>query len=256
MDIRDRMEKERNGLTKKQRMTADYMRTHPDEMAYLTLKEVSRRVGVTEITVLHTCEALGYAGYNEVKNEFRKVLLTSENEKPVDDKERALFEIGNEEMKAAADYWNHIEIRQFLEAADLILKSQEIFLCGQGFSYDLADIVKNRLMDCNLFSVTVNTELNDEVNAALGIMTEESLVVSVSFPEYYEGTDLITKEARAKQARVLAVTDNENAKIVKEADIALTGPMVMVNLLMSAIRLQQGKSTSEVRQSGREKIKK
>ncbi len=254
MDIRDRIETEKAALTKKQRLTADYMQTHPDEMAYLTLKEVSRRVGVTEITVLHTCEALGYTGYNEVKNEFRKALLTTDNDKPADDKERMLFEIGTEEMKAATDYWNHVEISQFLRAADLILDSQQIFLCGQGMSYDLADIIKTRLMECDLFSVTVNTELTDEVNAALSIITKESLVVSVSYPEYYEMTDQITASARKKQARILAVTDDNDAKIVQYADLALTGPMLMVNLLASAIRLEQGKSAA--RRANRKKEEK
>ena len=61
-DILTIIRKKKNGLTKKQRIVAEYMLEHQDEMSYITLRDLSRKIGVTEITILNTCQALGFDG--------------------------------------------------------------------------------------------------------------------------------------------------------------------------------------------------
>ena len=48
------------------------MLQNPDKMCFTTLKELSRDVGVSEMTILNLCIVLGYSNYNEIKYEFRK----------------------------------------------------------------------------------------------------------------------------------------------------------------------------------------
>ena len=75
MDIIENIKKRSTELTRKQYMVAKYMIDHPDEMAYITLKELSRDIGVTEITILNTCASLGYEGFTQIKYEFRKDII-------------------------------------------------------------------------------------------------------------------------------------------------------------------------------------
>ena len=49
MDIIENIKKRSTELTRKQYMVAKYMIDHPDEMAYITLKELSQNIGVTEM---------------------------------------------------------------------------------------------------------------------------------------------------------------------------------------------------------------
>ena len=51
MVIIENIKKRSTELTRKQYMVAMYMIDHPDEMAYITLKELSQNIGVTEITI-------------------------------------------------------------------------------------------------------------------------------------------------------------------------------------------------------------
>lgn len=272
MNIMDNIRTQSEHLTKKQRKVADYMLEHPDEMGYITLKELSQKLGVTEITILNTCTSLGYEGYNMVKYEFRKVMIMKkidvledkENylEKvpryEQDNREKVFYEIGDEEIKSITDYWNHVKSEQYFEAAQQFLKSKQIFLCGRGISFCVAEFLKNRLSSCDMLGILVNTELNDEVYSMLNVVTEDSLVVAISFPDYYFVTDKVAEYSRQKNAKIVAITDRVDANVAQYADVTLaapamtriflntlTGPMLMLNLLTSAIKLQQGKTDLE-----------
>ena len=141
MDIIESIKKRSTELTRKQYMVAKYMIDHPDEMAYITLKELSRDIGVTEITILNTCASLGYESFTQIKYEFRKDIIQKQKTDVLDDssvytekvpkyehdnREKVLAEIGDEEVKAITDYWKNIDLKKYFEAADLILNRRNI----------------------------------------------------------------------------------------------------------------------------------
>ncbi|MCI9025656.1 MAG: MurR/RpiR family transcriptional regulator, partial [Dorea sp.] len=72
MDIIMRIEEHYPSMTKKQRQISDYIKENIDTMTFITLRELSKELGVTEITILNTCKALGYKSFNEMKYEVRK----------------------------------------------------------------------------------------------------------------------------------------------------------------------------------------
>ena len=270
MDIIENIKKRSTELTRKQYMVAKYMIDHPDEMAYITLKELSRDIGVTEITILNTCASLGYEGFTQIKYEFRKDIIQKQKTDVLDEssvytekvpkyehdnREKVLAEIGDEEVKAITDYWKNIDLKKYFEAADLILNSKQIFICGRGISWTMAEYMKNRLSSCEVLGITANTELNDDVYGMLTSLTEESLLIPISFPDYYFMTTKVTERARMQNAKILAITDRLETAVAQCADLTLTAPtmtrvflntltspMLMLNLLTSAIKLKQGKT--------------
>lgn len=273
MNIMDNIRTQSDHLTKKQRKVADYMLEHPDEMGYITLKELSQKLEVTEITILNTCISLGYEGYSMVKYEFRKTMIMNRKVDVLEDKdnypekvpkyeqdnrEKVFYEIGDEEIKSITNYWNHIDSELYFEAAQLFLKSKQIFLCGRGVSFSVAEFLKNRLTSCDILGILINTELNDDVYSMLNGITEDSMIVAISFPDYYFVTDKVAEYARQKNAKILAITDRADANVAQYADViltvptitriflnTLTGPMLLLNLLTLAIKLQQGKTNLE-----------
>lgn len=270
MDIIKTIKQRSTELTRKQYMVAKYMVDHPDEMAYVTLKEMSQDIGVTEITILNTCASLGFEGFTQIKYEFRKAMIQKVKTDVLDDssvysekvpayeqnnREKVLAEIGDEEVKAITEYWTNIDLKKYFEAADLILSSKQIFICGRGISWTMAEYMKNRLSSCEILGITVNTELNDDVYGMLNALTEESLIIPISFPDYYFMTTKVTERARLQNAKILAITDRPDTAVAQCADITLTAPtmtrvflntltapMLMLNLLSSAIKLKQGKT--------------
>lgn len=78
MEILTVLKEKYPSMTKKQKQIADYMMAHPEQMTFITLKELSKAVDATEVTILKACSDFGYENFNEVKYEFRKYVSMQE----------------------------------------------------------------------------------------------------------------------------------------------------------------------------------
>lgn len=272
-DILTIIRKKKNGLTKKQRIVAEYMLEHQDEMSYITLRDLSRKIGVTEITILNTCQALGFEGINAVKYEFRKAQILEEKTDVIDeistynigvvpgyelsDKEQFLKEVGTEEIGMLKDYWASVDLHRIFEAAELCTGYDQVFICGRGFSYTVAELLQNYLSYGDIYASVVNTELNDNTYGMLPVLKPDTLVIVISFPDYYYMTTKVAEFAKKAGAKLLAVTDREDTEVARLADLVLAAPtrsrifmntlsavMMMLNLFASALTSIQPEKSS------------
>lgn len=253
-------------LTRKQREVADYMLEDLERMSYITLKEMSKETGVTEMTILKTCSLLGFPSFSTLKYEFRKYaaqqrefLRHEENEYPMQpapdyelgDPRRLLREICEEEQQLTARFFRQLDLNQIFEAAELLLKAERIVLCGRGVSYNICDYLSMHLATLGRGAVTINSELDDSIHAALPLLTERSLLVAVSYPDYYRVTTKVAEYARRKGAQVLGLTDTEKSPILPFCTMSLFAPtqtrmflntigtpVVLVNLLTTALHIR------------------
>lgn len=276
-DIIMQIEKHYLSMTKKQRQVADYIKENIDTMSFITLKEMSKEIGITEITILNACKVLGYNSFNEVKYEVRKyinvnrrMVLYSQNdffntalpEYELNDKERLLTEICMEERGLMDEYARNFDSRQIMEAARLFLESSKVILCGRGMSHILCQWLASDLGGVQIPSMITNPELNESIYATLPAIDTGTLFVAVSFPDYYFMTEQIARYAKKKGAKVLSITDSPEAGVAKYADMLLTvrsttrmfmntasAPMALINLLASAVKIESG---NEVESIGRE----
>lgn len=272
-DILTIIRKKKNGLTKKQRIVAEYMLEHQDEMSYITLRDLSRKIGVTEITILNTCQALGFEGINAVKYEFRKAQILEEKIDVIDeistynigvvpgyelsDKEQFLKEVGTEEIGMLKDYWASVDLHRIFEAAELCTGYDRVLICGRGFSYTVAELLQNYLSYGDIYASVVNTELNDNTYGMLPVLKPDTLVIVISFPDYYYMTTKVAEFAKKAGAKLLAVTDREDTEVARLADLVLAAPtrsrifmntlsavMMMLNLFASALTSIQPEKSS------------
>lgn len=265
-DILTRIEEYYPSMTKKQKQIADYIRENIDTMAFITLRDMSRELKVTEITILNTCKVIGYSSFNEVKYEVRKYIninrrigLYQQNdyfntdvpEYELNDKERLLVDICMEERGLFDEFTRNFNSRHFMEIAKLFFAYPKIVLCGRGMSYIICQWLASDLAGAQVPSMIVNTELNESVYSALPALDLNTLLVAVTFPDYYFMTEQIARYARKKGAKVLGITDNPEADIAQYADELLTvrsttrmflntasAPMALINLLVSAIKIE------------------
>ncbi len=253
-------------MTRKQRQIADYMKDNIDTMAFITLKEMSKELGVTEITILNACKVLGYNSFNEVKYEIRKYInmnrrigLYRQNdyfntdvpEYELSDKEQLLTEICGEERELMEEFARNFDSRRFMRVAKLFFKYQKIVLCGRGMSFIICQWLASDLAGAQIPSMLVNSELNESVYSALPVFDKNTLIVAVTFPDYYFMTEQIARYGKKKGAKVLGITDTPEAEIARYADELLTVrsttrmflntasvPMAVINLLVSAIKIE------------------
>lgn len=265
MDIIKKIETAYSEMTRKQKKIADFMLQNTDTLTFITLKELSKQTGVTEITILNMCKQLGYNSFNEVKYEFRKLLGTSEKQQfyegneyyqidipeyELSDEEKFLQEIRQEEYQLVAETFHSIDIKYFLKVAEIIVEAQKVVICGRGISYLLTEYLATGLAGGEIASMKVNTELNEDVFSILPTVDKHTVVVAFSFPDYYFATNKFAGYAKDLGAKVIVVTDSKEAEICAYADElilvksntrlalnTLSSPTAVVNLLISAVRI-------------------
>lgn len=265
MDIIKKIENAYSDMTRKQRVIADFMLKNTDVLMYVTLKELSQKIGVTEVTILNMCKQLGYNSFNEVKYEFRKLLGNSERrqfyegdeyyqiaipEYELSDEEKMLREIRQEELQLVVDTFKNIHIEKLMKVADMIVRIPKVVICGRGISYLLTEYLATGLSSGEIASMKVNTELNESVFSTLPAIDRNTIVIAFSFPDYYFATDKFVDYAKQLGATVVAVTDSEEAPIHQYADElilvksntrlalnTLSTPAAAVSLLISAVRI-------------------
>jgi len=226
-------------LTRKQRDVADYMLADPERMNYSTLKEISRGTGVTEMTILKTCSLLGFSSFSDLKYEFRKyttqqleLLRHRENEYALplapdyemQDPQRLFQEICSEEAQLTELFFQELDPKKLWDVAGLFLAADKVILCGRGVSSNICDFFAMRLSMMGQGVITINTELDDSIHETLPLITKRSLVVAVSFPDYYRVTGKVAEYAQRKGARVLGITDSEKSPILPFCDMFLLAP--------------------------------
>ena len=249
-------------LTKKQKLIADYMQDNADTMTFVTLRDLSRELNVSELTILNMCKGLGYKSFNEVKYEFRKCIGESRKELyqsggyyttdlpdyELSRKEQLLADIAREEMGLMEDLLRRFDSKELLEAADMFFSHSRVVLCGRGISLMICETLRSALAVSGMSCLVVNTELNEQIYSALPAIDKKTLVVVVSFPDYYYMTEKMAAFAKKRHAAVLCITDTREAEITQFADMVLTAgsttrlalntlsaPMALANLLYSAI---------------------
>lgn len=270
MNIVDAIREKYPFLTRKQREIVDYILEDPDRMSYVTLKEMSRDVHVTEATILKTCGVLGYPSFTSLKYEFRKYsarqmeLFRHEENKysafpppsgELDDPERLLTEVCREESNLLKSFFHELDLSALFAAADWAVGADRVILCGRGVSKQVCDFLAMRLAVVGLGSVEIDSELDDSIHAALPLMGPGSLLIAVSFPDYYRMTTKVAEYASRKGCRVLGVTDSAKSPIAPFCGRVLLTPtktrmflntisaaMALGNLLSTAITIRLGGS--------------
>ena len=263
MDMITNIRNKYSGLTRKQKLIADYMLENIEKMSFLTLKELSEELDITEVTILNACSALGFSSFNEVKYESRKYISLMEKvnlhrekeylstyvpEYELVNQKELLKNIVQEELAQMESFVESLDIDLMFSSAELFISNPKIVLCGRGISKLLAEFLAIRLAGTDIASTVMDTELNDSIHAALPMFDEMTLVVAISFPDYYFMTDKIAEHAAKEGCKVLAITDSPNAPIVKFANQTLlvpsstrlflntvSIPMALVNVLTSAL---------------------
>ena len=274
MDIIETIQSRYVGLTKKQKQIADYMVNHIDKMSFITLKEMSAATAITETTILNACSAMGFSSFNEVKYEFRKYVsmqeqfeIHKENEYTstaipkyeLEEREALLDAIRKEEKECVNHALAQLDLQKVIEAARIIMQGKRIVFCGRGFSVLMCKALQIWISTSGLPGIVMDTELNDEIHALLPLITEETVVVAFSFPDYYFMTTKIVEFSKKSGAKVIGITNVEESPIAEFSDVLLlapsstrlfmnnlSSPMAVLNLLASAVEIEVSASDRQM----------
>lgn len=267
-------------LTHKQKEVLDILLSNPEGVCYISLSELSRHAGVSEVTILRMCKRLGFHNFVELKEAFRahtKRLVRNFMETsyfsldlPVSelkDKDAVMQQVLDGARAQSAEFYDSLSIQKILKTSRQILQAKTVLICGQGVSAVVAEYFYRRLSPLIPNAILMRPEDLDSVQASLAKLCPGDHIIAISFPRYYAAMQNIVRFAQYRGASVTAITDSLNAPVVTSESInylcntatrvfynSYSLPIELVNIISSGVVLEMGEDYDKLVLSAHEVI--
>ncbi len=248
-------------LSKGQKKLAEFIEKNYDKAAFLTAAKMGEEVGVSESTVVRFAMALGYDGYPEFQKALGELVRTKLNS--IQRMEVTYGRISQSEILASvlqADIekikltMESIDHEAFELAVDTILNAKKIYVIGIRSCAPLANFLSyylNLVCD-NVISVSTNSSA--EIFEQLIRISEEDVIVGISFPRYSMRTLKALEFASNRKAKVITLTDSihspmnlySSCNLIARSDMAsivdsLVAPLSVINALVVSLCMKKQK---------------
>ncbi|MCX8132150.1 MAG: MurR/RpiR family transcriptional regulator [Clostridia bacterium] len=246
-------------LSKGQKLIANYIINHYDKAAFMTAARLGEVVGVSESTVVRFAIELGYDGYpklQRVLQELIKSKLTSVQRMEVSSnrisEENILKSVLQSDMEKIKITLDEIDQGVFNNVVENLLKAKKIYILGVRSSAPLASFLGfyfNIIFDnIRLVHTTSVSEMFEQIIK----VSEEDVVIGISFPRYSKRTIKAMQYVKSQGATVIAITDSADSPLAMYADHSLiarsdmasfvdslVAPLSVINALIVAIAMRR-----------------
>lgn len=202
---------------------------HPQETAGISIGKLAELTYSSNSTILRICRKTGMNGFRQFKSELTRELEASKYvnrtvdfRKPFDVQETtaSIFHSMSSLYRSTVDVLqrslNQEAVRQ---AADLIVKSEHMFLYGVGDSALTCQSFLNKMMKIRCYG-TLATENNDELHLSEQV-TEKDCAMFVTYSGKQAQFPPCLKRLKENHVPVIALTAHPESLVGKEADILI-----------------------------------
>ncbi|EQK40886.1 MULTISPECIES: MurR/RpiR family transcriptional regulator [Peptostreptococcaceae] len=237
----DDIQKQYPRLSKGQKLIAQYLISSYDKVAFMTASKLGEEVGVSESTVVRFANALGFSGYPKlqdalqelIKNKLTTVQRVEMNQEYSDDC-KILSKVLKSDIDNIKDTLENLDERMFQQASDKLLNARKIYILGMRSSFSIAQYL-GFYLDIILDNVhIIRMDMGDAFEQVVRI-TEEDVVVAISFPRYSKKSYQVVDYARSKGAHIISMTDSLFAPIATVADTTLLVKSNMASFVDSLV---------------------
>ena len=223
--LHDRLLSHVNELSRQQRLIADYLLDHLQEVPFLSVPQLAERAGASEATVVRFCRSIGFKGFSDMKmavveslrKELRSPGATPGSEAAASDVLTAVAELEHHNINRTLE---NIDRRAFRRVATLLHRADHVFTFGLGISAQLAELASYLMTEHGLRANRLSTHFTSPREQLVTMRPGDVLLV-FSFPPYSRQTLEMLEEARERGMRTVAITDRAAAPAVALAHEAL-----------------------------------
>ena len=259
-DLLTLMDAKSASFSKGQRRIAAYITEKYDKAAFMTALKLGQAVGVSESTVVRFASLLGYDGYPELQRAMQEMIrnrLTAVQRIEVTEdqigREDVLNKVLNSDMEKIRKTLETVSPDEFNAAVDAVTGAKAVYILGIRSAAVLA-----RFLAFYLYLIFpakvhfINTSSSSEMFEQMLRISENDVLIAISFPRYSKRTVQGARFARSRGAKVLAVSDSEDSPLVAQSDCkllarsdmasfvdSLVAPMSLLNALVVAVGLSR-----------------
>lgn len=258
------IEQQMPALSKGQRAIARYILEHYEKAAFMTASKLGATVGVSESTVVRFASEVGCDGYPQLQKRLQEIIrnrLTAVQRIEITSGQMSRVDVVQKVLQADMDRIKHtmdnINMDDFNDAVDRIVKAKTIYILGVRSASALARFMGYYFTHIFPDVRVLNTTNSSEMFEQLMRISEEDVVICMSFPRYSQRTTKAARFARNRGASVIAITDSPESPLAQESDSclyassdmasfidSLVAPLSLINALIVAISLEKEQEIS------------
>lgn len=217
-------------FTDTERTVITYILDHLDEVPTMNIGNLAKETFASNGTIIRICRKVGCNGFRELKYELTKEYEGQRySRKDVDfntpfgthqsvvDIIDSMSDLYRESVTVTQQHLNQAKVR---EAAQLLNKSNRIFLFATGDSYITAEGFSNKLVKLGVYPVLANT-YGDQLSVAENIKKNDvAIFISYTGENQTNCLPILKK----KNVPIIGITANEESLINKLSDITIQIP--------------------------------
>ncbi len=240
-------------LSKSHRRIAECIVTHYDKAAFMTAAKLGEYVGVSESTVVRFASTLGYEGYPQLQKALQELIrhrltATQRLEMTGDmGSSQVLNKVLKGDIQNIRSTLDEIDVPSFDQTIDSLLTARRIYVLGLRASAPLAEFLGHYLNFIFPNVSTVTSGVSD-VFEQIARISEEDVLIGISFPRYTNHTVKAMRFARSRGATLIGITDGplsplhteSNYCLMAKSDMSsfvdsLAAPISLMNALIVAL---------------------
>jgi DNA-binding MurR/RpiR family transcriptional regulator len=224
-----------------QQKVAEFVLTRGAEAAYLPAAQIADLVSVSHSTVIRMAQALGYEGFPEFQAALQERLLGQISsadrfrlasrliagelaEEQGGERASVLHQVMLADAIHVETVARQIPVADFEQAIDLLDNARRVYVVGLSYisaylALNFGAVLSHIRSECHVLQSGIR-DLPDQ----LMDISEDDLLVAISFTRYVRDTLRCMDYAKEIGASVLAITDSPLSPAAKRADVALVVP--------------------------------
>ncbi|MBW2632014.1 MAG: MurR/RpiR family transcriptional regulator [Deltaproteobacteria bacterium] len=257
------LSEKKNHLTTAQQRAMKYITENYEDAVFLTASSLSRRIGVSEATIVRLAQALGFHGYRGMqrmlREDFQDRLSTDarleQTVKHAKTDEDILVKVVQEDIRNLTQTLESIPIKTFRRAVAEMATARRIFVIGLKGSHSTA-LVLARYLSFLREGIYLLKPGYGDIWDSFHEVDAKDLVVGISFPRYPQITVDALAYANDQGAKVGAITDSLFSPLADHAHWVLpvrhqldsfiesyTAAVSLINALLTALSVQNPPET-------------
>lgn len=264
-DIVTRMNQTFAQMSKSHKKIASYIMDHYDTAVFMTAATLGKEIGISESTVVRFAAGLGYDGYPEFQKALEEWVKSKWNSLQQmgakygnSSQSEILTSVIRADMEKMEDTIHNLDPAAFETAVSSILEAKHVYVIGLRSCEPLASFLSFYLSmirgDVMQLKTTSTTELFEQMIR----VSDEDVVIGISFPRYSMRTLKAMEFANDRNAKVITITDSvhspmnlySSCNLLARSDMvsivdSLVAPLSVINALVVALCVKAPEQASK-----------
>lgn len=225
-------------LSKGQKLAADYILSHLNDVTHMSADKIAKNAGVSESTVIRLSSKLGYDSFPAFTQAIGLSLISHPVNDGNDGKETQydiLQAVMEADAKRITDTLSGIDRETFERAQELIMHADTVYILGMRSCEPLAEMLGFYLNIIRGNVQVLKSTSSSEVFEQMIRIRSKDAFIGISFPRYSMRTLKAMEFARDRNASVIAITDSDRSPMCFYSSCMLTAKSNMVSVLDSLV---------------------